>query len=192
MPDFYANPFDSPELYDTVIVAGVAWGPVPGGVGGKAEVSGFGLPYKWDTKDAPGTQGANDTYRGSRPGSGTIKLYAWTREHIAALGAFLALFQYDATKKTAQPVEILHPSLDAIGVHAIATDEIGQLVHEGKQLHSVTIKVHQFAPPPKKNVTASPKSSSSSTGPDGKPKPPESQSAIDKQISDLLAQAQAP
>ena len=116
-----------------------------------------GRQFKYDTKDAPGTQGAVITYRGSRPSKGKFKFSFWTANQIAAFDAnILPLFQIDGTKKTPLPVDVLQVLLASVDIFAVTTEVLKGYEHEGQGLWSFTIDWLEYAPPKKKNVTSTP------------------------------------
>jgi len=181
----FANPLTSPEQFDFLNVAGVL-SP------GIFKLEGGERPYKWDVKDAAGTQGATETYRGLRPSEDIKgKFLLWTVEQIDEFfNTFVPLLHYDATKKAPQPINVLHPVLAANGITNLVTKNVGPLVHEdGKQLWSVTVEFIEYRPAQKKNATTTPKSSKTTTNAQGKPSV---QDVQDKEIEKLLKQATTP
>lgn len=181
----YANPFDSPEQYDFLNVAGVI-NP------GLFILDGGTRPYKWDVKDTAGAQGATITYRGLRP-SDDIKgeFQFWTAAQITEFyGTFIALLQYDATKSNPKPVDVLHPVLAANGITSVVTKEIGPLKHVGKQLWSVTVEFMEYRPAKKKNATSTPTATKTDNKTNGGK--PTAQDTQDKEITKLMALANAP
>jgi hypothetical protein len=162
----FANPLVSPEQFDFLNVAGT----ISPGV---CKLEGSSRPYKWDIKDAPGSQGASETYRGWRPSEGIkFKFRFWTAAQIDEFfGTFLPLLQYDATKSSPKPVNVLHPVLAANGITNLVTKEIGPLIDEGNQLWSVAVEFIEFRPAPKKNATSTPNGTNINTKPDTGSKP---------------------
>lgn len=185
----FANPLTSPEQYDFLNVAGV----ISPGV---FVLDGGGRPYKWDVKDAAGTQGATETYRGLRPSESIKgKFLFWQASQIDEFyNNFVGLLHYDATKKDPKPVDVLHPALAANGITSLITIDVGPLTHEdGKQLWSVTVEFKEYRPAKKKNVTKTPVN----TVPFGPPSnlagggKPTAQDEQDREIERLLARANA-
>ncbi len=189
----YADPFALPELYDIVVIAGVA-SP------GVAKVSRGGRKYKWDKKDGPGTAGANVTFRGIDLCEFSIELTMWNSEQLAAWDVWRDLWQWDPTKKVKgktpkiQPVDIMHPILDGLGVHWAMPVEVGQLEYQGGGKWTATISAMEYKPPGKKNVTGSPSGTQNTTAPTTAAGGTPVKSAADErdeQIVALLAQAKA-
>lgn len=94
----------SPEGYTVVKAMGEA---CPGKV---LKVDGFKREEKWDAKAGKSTAGATLTHTESPlcEGSFTIRLY--TEEDIAAWPRWLAIWRFDATKKSAASVSFYHPT----------------------------------------------------------------------------------
>lgn len=182
----FANPLVSPEQFDFLNVAGT----ISPGV---CKLEGSSRPYKWDIKDAPGTQGATETYRGWRPSEGIkFKFRFWTAAQIDEFfGTFLPLLQYDATKSNPKPINVLHPVLAANGITNLVTKEIGPLVDDGNQLWSVSVEFIEFRPGPKKNATSTPNSTNINSKP-GTGSKPTAQDEQDKEIERLLKKAKEP
>ncbi len=143
------NPIDSPQLWDVVTVSGVQ-SP------GLAEIGEWKRAHDWDQKKGKGTLGATATFVGKPLAEGSIKWYLWEPEHFASWDTFLPLFKYDPTKKTAQAVDIYHPALDAIDVASVVTTKIGNIIHEGKQLYSISIDFLEYNPPPNQSAVSTP------------------------------------
>jgi hypothetical protein len=181
---FYANPLRLPEQYDFLNVAGIL-SP------GVFVLSGGSRPYKWDIKDAAGTQGATETYRGLRPSDDVKgKFLFWTADQIDEFFTkFVPLLHYDATKSSPKPIDVLHPVLAANGITTLVTTNVGPLTHEGQQLWSVTVEFTEFKPAKKKNATTTPNSTKTTTNTAGKPT---AQDAQDKEIEKLLELAKKP
>lgn len=182
----FANPLVSPEQFDFLNVAGT----ISPGV---CKLEGSSRPYKWDVKDAPGSQGATETYRGWRPSEGIkFKFLMWTAAQIDEFfGTFVPLLQYDATKSNPKPINVLHPVLAANGITNIVTKEIGPLVDSGSQLWSVTVEFIEYRPAPKKNATSTPTGTNSNSKP-GTGNKPTAQDEQDKEIQRLLDKARQP
>ncbi len=144
------NPIDIPSLWEFILVAGVR-SP------GLAEVSGADRTYDWDTKTAPGTEGATSTYKGKGPVTFTVKLTFWDSEQIDQWNRFRSLLKYESVKSVVKPVDIIHPALSQNGIGAAVTKKIGQLTHDGLGLYSVTVEFLEYFPPKKKDATQTPK-----------------------------------
>lgn len=185
-----SNPLLTPGDYDVISVAGVS---SPGVV----EVTGAERPYKWDTKEAAGAQGATITYRGWDLAKPKLKFRFWRADQISEFyQSFVPLLQYDASKTSPKPVDCYHPALVASNIKSVVVTNLGQLTHEGAQLYSVTVDLLEYRPAPKVNATSTPKSaapnntnkSSGATGPQHSP----AEDALDKAIADARAQAARP
>lgn len=182
-----ANPIVNDVDWDTIEVQGFKWE-------GLAKVSGFGRESEFDTKQAPGTQGATSTYRGDKLAEGKITLYLWTEDHWDQLPSFLLLLRFDPKKKSGNALSIWHPSFDYFNppLRSVVVKKLGQpeRVKDGDSLYTVTIDCLEYRPPKKANVTATPKGAGKGGGAGGGAANPSADDKYDKQIGDLLTQAQ--
>ena len=180
-----ANPLVNPAAYNFVTCAGVK-SP------GIFKLSGGGRPYKWDIKDAAAAQGATETYLGwkiSERIEGRFEF--WLPGQIDEFYAtFLPVLKYDATKTAPQPIQIFHPALLANDISSVITVHVGPLTHDGGQLWVVEIEWAEYRPPPKKNVTTTPKGANANGDPNKKK--PTAQDEQDRQIQELLNEAKKP
>lgn len=146
-----ASPLAQPTLWDKVFVANV---PNPG----RAIIAGAGQLWKWDEKDAPGTQGSNLTYRGARNSTFKITLRFWLEEHFAEWDDWQTLLAYDATKKTVKAVDIYAPKLADRGIKSVIIHDISSVDEIGVTRWAVVITCQQYSPP-KVSPTSTPNSS---------------------------------
>ena len=196
MGTLFANPLRSPELINTIVLASVSCGPF-GDVRCKFELTDpEGRPYKWDLKDAPGTQGATITFRGSRPSKFKLKFTFGVGEpadQANAMDLFDAtitpLFFIDATKKEPKPLNVLQLLLAAVDIFALVPENIGGYEHEGGGLYSYTVPCLEYSPAKKKNATSTPNTTVTTAN---KAQSPTFQDQQDKEISALLAKAGQP
>lgn len=175
-----ANPFRVPEAFDTCALAGEF-------LPGLAKVGAVKRAFKWDKKEAPGTQGDHITYRGSRLVDFVIELTMWEEEQIDEWDLKRPLFEPDAKKIQALDVE--HPVLERQKVRSVVVAEIVELEHKGGGLWVVQLGVNEYKPPPKAPATGNPKGSTNKTPtPAGETAP----SAQEQEIARLLAEAKKP
>jgi hypothetical protein len=181
-----SNPLDSPQAWDVVVISGVT---CPGIV----EMGEWKRQHDFDVKKGKGTVGGTVTFVQKPPAEGTIKFLLWTAEQFAAWDTFLPLLKYDPTKKTVSAVDIYHPALDAIDVSSVVTTKIGNVVHEGKQLYSISVDFLEYFPPPNASAVSTPTQANGS--------PPaftrngnaaNAQSGYEAEIAALLNKAQQP
>lgn len=177
MPTLSANPIENPEVYNVIVVAGVI---SPGAM----ILSGGGRPYKWDIKDTAGAQGSTITYRGWKLGDDIeCKFQFWQDQQIADFySGFVPLLQYDATKQNPKPVQVYHPVLSVNDIYSVVVTEIGPLTNEGKGLWTVTVKMTEYRPPKKQNVTTTPDAAATTDDPETDPPVQDLQ---DQEIEDL-------
>ena len=141
--DASASPFELPEVWDQITVAGQQWGP-----NRKIEVKSAKRAYKWDVKDGMGQQGAIETYRGQTPPPFQLVFYIWTTEQYQHWVTFQKLFEYNAVKFQPTPVSVFHPSLDRLGIYQILCEDIGALEKVSDDLmFTVTVSVREFFRP---------------------------------------------
>jgi len=136
------NPLDHAQEWD-VIRIGQAVSP------GVCEVGEFKRAAEWDVKKGKGSLGATITFVGRPPAKGSIKFLLWDPQHFDDWDRFRPLLKYDPTKKAVQAVDIYHPSLADLNLNSVVTESIGGIVHEGKQLYSITVEFLEYFPPPK-------------------------------------------
>lgn len=180
------NPIENPQAWDVIYLGQT---PSPGmcKLGG-----GFDRTYEWDTKKGKGTIGATSTFVQGPPVEGTITFYLWKVAHFTEWGIFRNLLKYDPLKKTAQAVDIYHPALADLTIHSVVTKKIGKIVHEGKQLYSITVDFLEYFPAPKKSATGTPTGSKNNAKkPAGTPSDPVAD-AQQAEIKRLLAEAGKP
>ena len=180
------NPLDNPQVWDVVTISGIV---CPGII----EMGEWKRAHDWDIKKGKGTVGGTVTFVQKPPAEGSIKFLLWTAEQFQAWDSFLPLLKYDPTKSTVSAVDIYHPGLDAIDIATVVTVKIGNIIHEGKQLYSISVDFLEYFPPPNVSAVGTP------TGATGTPPvptavgggPPNAQTAEEKQIAALAAQAAA-
>jgi len=154
MPSASLNPIDNPQDWDVIRIGGVT-SP------GVCSVSDFKSKHEWDVKKGKGTYGATLTYVGRPPCQGTIKFKLWTPAHFIAWASFRDLFNYIPDRKAVTPIDIYHPALADVGLNSVVCEGVGQVVHEGEQLYSITVELIEYFPSPKANITATPAGSKS-------------------------------
>jgi hypothetical protein len=162
---------------------------------GVCEISEAKRGFEFDVKKGKGAFGATATFVGRPPARLTLKFSFWQASQFAAWDQYRPLFKYDPTKKAIQAIDIYHPSLADIDITSVVCEEIGAIVHEGSGLFTVTVKLLEYFPPPKKSAVSTP-SGSQSTNPNPGATPgqqqPSAQDAQQQQIQNLLQQAQQP
>lgn len=149
MSDLPIDPITQPEVWDVVIFSGIAYG--------FCELSGFDREYEWDIKQGRGVQGATCTFVGQGLAKGSVKFFAWEKEHFDSFKTILKIITYDPRKKaTAQAIQVWHPSLIEQNVNAVVPQKIGKWEHDGQGLYTRTVEFLEFKPPPKIDITTSP------------------------------------
>lgn len=196
MGSLFSNPLRDPVSVNTIVITNISCGPF-GDVKCKFELlDPEGRPYKWDLKDAPGTQGATITFRGSRPSKFTLKFTFGIGEssnQADAIDKFessiVPLFFIDVTKKTPKPLDVLQVLLAAVDIFALVPENIGGYEHEGGGLYSYSIPCLEYAPAKKKNATSTPTGTTTTAK---KSQSPTFQDQQDREIEALLLKAAQP
>lgn len=198
MGQLFTNPMRDPTAVNTIVVASVSIGPF-GDIKAIFELlDPEGRPFKWDLKDAPGTQGATITFRGSRPSKFKLKFTFGVGEpadQAAAMDQFdsnvAPMFFIDATKKEPKPLNVLQLLLAAVDIFALVPENVGGYEHEGGGLYSFSVPCLEYAPAKKKNATSTPNSTVTTTTAN-RAQSNTFQDQQDREISSLLAKAAQP
>jgi hypothetical protein len=180
------DPLNNPQAWD-VVVCGQVTSP------GICMVGEFRRANEWDVKKGKGSFGATTTYVGHPPCTGKVEFLLWRPIHFVQWDTFRPFLKYDPTKKSIQAVDIYHPSLADVDVTSVVTEKIGNIVHKGKQLYSITVDFLEYCPAPARSAVSTP-TLSQRTQPGTTPGlPPDPVGdAQQKEIGDLLHTAQSP
>jgi hypothetical protein len=176
------DPIANPQSWDVVVI-GTQTSP------GFCKVGEFKRAFEWDVKKGKGTLGGTVTFVGRPPARGSITFYLWTREHFTAWDTFRDLLKFDPSRHAVQAVDMFHPSLADIGVNSVVTESIGNIVHEGSQLYSITVEFLEYFAPPKASAVGTPTGSLSAGEATSKASVADAQQ---QEIDGLLKQAGAP
>lgn len=180
------DPVSFPQIWDSILIGGVQ-SP------GMCKVHEFRRAHEFDVKKGKGAFGATITFVGRPPAKGDITFYLWASSHFVAWENFRLLLKYDPTKKAVQAIDIYHPSLADIDITSVVTESIGNIVHEGDQLYSITVSFLEYFPPPKVAAISTPTTSQQqNTSQIPGQAPPQAADANQTQIQQLLAQASGP
>lgn len=196
MGSLFVNPLRDPTSINTVVVAGLSAGPF-GDVRCMFElIDPKGRPFKWDVKDAPGTQGATITHRGARPSQFTFKFTFGVGEpsdQADAMDRFdstmAPLFQIDVTKKEPKPLDVLQVQLASVDIFAVVAESIIGYEFQGNGLYTYTVHCLEYSPAKKKNATSTPNTTTTTAK---KAQSATFQDQQDKEIESLLAKAAQP
>ena len=137
------SPLETPELFDVVVVAGVA-SP------GIAKVEGGDLVAGWENKKGPGQSGAGTNYNGEELAEFSFTLRLWLPEHFSAWPAFQAILESAKPEKgrKAQGLDISYPTLEANRIRSFVPKKIGALQPAGdKGEWNVKVDCLQFRAP---------------------------------------------
>lgn len=192
------DPIANPQAWDKVEISGVI-SP------GLARVGKFKRKWAWDEKKGKGAPRASLTFTGAYLARGTIEFWLMTGPDghggtyidLQQWVTFSQMFQYDPTKKTANAVDIYHPSLAMIGLRSFICEELGNptRVKDGDCLYTVEVSLIEWAPQQAVSVattvTASKANPPQATNPPGKPAD-QFADALQQQIAAEIKIAQAP
>lgn len=168
------NPLRTPELYDTVLLAGVR-SP------GQCDLTGAHAPRKWDVWRGFGLSGAATVFTGIDIDKFAVRLTFWEPEQIDEYNAkFAPLLALPPRGKRPKSLDFYHPlaSDPPIGIRSVGVQDVTQLQQIADGLWAVDILLIPFVQP--KPHVAKPIASG-----DEKPKP---QDDADKLILELTQQ----
>ena len=139
------TPFDSTELFDSIVFAGVR---SPGVV----KLSGFDREENLDVKESDGQKGATTTWKGEKCGSGTATFYCVTNDEIdevAAWDAFeLLLWSTIPPQSGAKPVakDVYHPELERNHYTSLILRKMGRRQHDTNGGMTIAVELAEYYP----------------------------------------------
>jgi len=139
------NPYDDPELFDSVELGGRR-SP------GKVTLSGHDNVIDWDVKVGAGTSGATTTLKSAQPTEFTASFFLADDDDFEAWPAFRDLVNSTITGK-GKALDIYHPDLAANGIKSVVKKSIGGVVHDGKGGRTIAVKFLEYKPPKPVKVT---------------------------------------
>ncbi len=147
------NPFDDPELYSSIVVAG---NRSPGQV----TLSGHDRVIGWDVKKGTGQTGATTTRTSEDPIEFTCAFYLVQDDILgiddfAAWESFSSLFRASVAGTTPLALDIYHPDLAANDIKSVVLKSFGGVVHDDKGGQTVSVKLLEYRPPKPKGGTPS-------------------------------------
>lgn len=178
---FYIDVDPANNPFDQVIIAGDYIPGLPSVWSTKPS-----RKYKWDKKQGAGTAGDTITYRGIELVEFVIDVTFWEGPQVDAWDALYPKWTPDG--KTG--LDITHPTLDRLGVKSIVIVEFVQLFFRDAGAWGVQIGISEFRPPPPANITTTP--DGSKTNNTKTDQPATAQTAQEKEIQNLLAEAKKP
>lgn len=139
------DPIRYPEDWTIVLAAGQ---PSPGIVPADGGWTGFDREEKWDVKSGKGTTGATTTRVALEPAKGSFTFWLWTVEQHLAWARWLAIFRYDATKKTGQATTVFHPALVSVQppITSVVMTKHSPIKPDSRGLSIVTIELLEYFP----------------------------------------------
>jgi hypothetical protein len=100
---------DDPESWDSAVLGGVS-------LPGLARIDGLELASKWDVKEAPGTDGARETYQGYTPAAFQLVLRMWDGAQWEEWLKLAPQFRPKPGKNSPDPIDVVHPELSVWGI----------------------------------------------------------------------------
>lgn len=157
--------FQLPDPWDVVQISGQI-------CPGYCTIEGFERKWNWDVKNGKGAQGTTKSYVAKPDVTGRFTFYVWTGQQFTQWEQFRPLFLYDPTKKNIQSVDVLHPSLQDLGITSLVCNSLSPLKHTGHGLFTCVAEMGEFTIPPKAAAVATPTGSNSTTKPPVNPQAP--------------------
>ena len=136
---------DDPDSWDTAVLGGAT-------LPGLARIDGLELGSKWDVKEAPGSDGATETYQGYTPSPFQLVLRIWLSEQWTEWLRLAPQFRPKPGKEAPKPVDVVHPDLAVWGISRVILRKIRPRKSDG--IYEVTFDLLEYFPQPKKTVTA--------------------------------------
>lgn len=153
------RPYESPELFDSIILAGVR-SP------GKVTISGYGRVIGWDVKKAAGQKGATTTRTSEAPREFTCSFYLSDdptvdvdQDDLVTWESFQKLIESSVDEKKPKALDIYHPDLASRKIKSVVLANLGDVVHDGKGGQTIAVKFLEYMPP--KPATGTPTGSKS-------------------------------
>lgn len=137
-----------PDAYDTLMI-GVSGGNQYIFAETSVEVSGEVSNGKWDIKEAQGTDGARETYRGYTPSKITVTWHVYTEEHWLDYQALVKDIQIRASKSSPKPIEVSHPDLDVYRLKKFHIEGLPIIGKPNKGIREAKVKIFEWFEQPK-------------------------------------------
>jgi len=157
------SPFDNPQNWDSVTIAGLTWGSNAPGAG-RIVVKRAKRSYKWEKKNPKGQVGERQTWVGRSFPPFELHFHFWDTPGFNYWQDYSQVFVYaDGTAPPA--LAIYHPSLVLVGISQVIIVDVGaaELQNEGGE-YIATVTLEEFKPVTAKNITASPAGASNTSG----------------------------
>lgn len=161
------SPFDNPQNWDSVTIAGLTWGSNAPGAG-RIVVKRAKRSYKWEKKNPKGQVGERQTWVGRNFPPFELHFHFWDTPGFDYWQDYSKVFVYgDGTEPPV--LSIYHPSLVLVGISQVIIVDVGaaELQNEGGE-YIATVTLEEFKPVTAKNITASPAGASNTTNTNGK------------------------
>lgn len=151
------NPIDYEELYNTIELAGVE-SP------GQVTLSGHDREIDWDVKTGPGTSGATTTLKAQKLVEFTATFYLADVDDFDDWPAFQDVL-LSSIKGKGKGLDIYHPDLARNDIKSVVLKSIGGVVHDKKGGQTIAVKLLEYRPPKKINVSPVGSASTKTTDP---------------------------
>lgn len=138
------NAFDTPDLYEAIVLAGKR---SPGTV----KITGHDRVIGWDVKKGPGQSGATTTRTSEDPAEITCTFYLVRDlpqgiDDIAQWPAFEALIRSTVSGASPKALDIYQPDLAANDIKSVVLKSMGGAVHDGKGGVTYVVKFLEYRP----------------------------------------------
>jgi hypothetical protein len=120
---------------------------------GIADVTGLKVSNRWDIKEAPGTDGATETYKGYTPASFVVLVRMWEPQHWVEIQAAIAKIRPRPGKETPAALDVVHPKLAPFGIKSAIVTDLSLDGPDDQGTGTLTISCREYFAQPKKNTT---------------------------------------
>ena len=154
-----ASPFwyDDPESWGRVVFGGIR-------LPGICDIDGIKVGNRWDIKEAPGTDGATETYKGYTPASFIVVVRMWEPQHWAEIQTAISTIRPRPGKATPSAFDVIHPKLAPFGIKSAIVMDLALDGPGDDGTGTLRISCREYFAPPKKSTTGTANSSTGGPG----------------------------
>jgi hypothetical protein len=114
---------------------------------GVADVSGAGSPRKWDERESYGFSGAYVVYHGQNLSHFSVRVRLITEQDWLDWYGFKPIVDRVPLGKIQRPVDIVHPLLGMLGIHAAVVEDVSQALQVEDGIWEIEIKCIEYRSP---------------------------------------------
>jgi hypothetical protein len=114
---------------------------------GIAEISGAGSPRRWDERESYGFSGAFVVYHGQNLSHFSVRVRLITEQDWIDWYGFKPIIDRVPLGKIQRPVDIVHPLLGMLGIHAAVVEDVTQASQVEDGIWEVEIKCIEYRSP---------------------------------------------